>query len=276
VPVVSYKPGCPFALRLRALLSLHRVPHTAVRFRDDEIGAAQVRDVNGGNEISPTVRVGERWLTNPSWRQVADAAQVIPASIIGTVRYQPGCGVILWSSIVHRGERSGDGRADVVGQRWSKSSGIVVGVCAVATAVSLAGCGSSATSDGTAGSSAGSTGAASAKACSAFSAAEVAAFVGVQVGAPQVNGPGGTQCQWTAADGDVNAAVQIVPLDYWEPHSTVTVPGVDGASYVTQALGGWEAGAKEGSTQVVLVSLTGPKVSKDTVTEFLVQALSRL
>lgn len=31
----------------------------------------QVRAINDGNEISPTVRVGDIWLTNPRWRQVA-------------------------------------------------------------------------------------------------------------------------------------------------------------------------------------------------------------
>lgn len=75
--LVYYKPGCPFGIRLRAMLTVHRIPHVSVRFRDDEAAAAQVRDVNGGNEISPTVRTGERWLTNPSWREVAEAARGI-------------------------------------------------------------------------------------------------------------------------------------------------------------------------------------------------------
>ena len=50
-PVVYFKPGCPFGIRLRTALTLHRVPHRSVRFRDDEDGAARVRDVNDGNEI---------------------------------------------------------------------------------------------------------------------------------------------------------------------------------------------------------------------------------
>ena len=72
-PVVYFKPGCPFGIRLRAALTLHRVPHRSVRFRDDEDGAARVRDVNDGNEISPTVHLAGRWLTNPGWREVRDA-----------------------------------------------------------------------------------------------------------------------------------------------------------------------------------------------------------
>ena len=72
-PVVYFKPGCPFGIRLRSALTLHRVPYRSVRFRDDEKGAARVRDVSNGNEISPTVNVAGRWLTNPSWREVKDA-----------------------------------------------------------------------------------------------------------------------------------------------------------------------------------------------------------
>ena len=68
--VVYYKPGCPFGIRLRTALALHHVPFTSVRLQDDAAGAAQVRAVNSGNEISPTVHVNGRWLTNPSWREV--------------------------------------------------------------------------------------------------------------------------------------------------------------------------------------------------------------
>ncbi len=73
-PVVYFKPGCPFGIRLRIALTLHRVPHRSVRFRDDEEGAARVRDANHGNEVSPTVRIAGRWLTNPGWREVRDAS----------------------------------------------------------------------------------------------------------------------------------------------------------------------------------------------------------
>lgn len=74
-PVGYYKPGCPFGLRLRAMLALRRIPHSSVRFRDDGGEAAQVRGANGGNDISPTVRIGDRWPTNPSWQVVADASR---------------------------------------------------------------------------------------------------------------------------------------------------------------------------------------------------------
>ena len=72
--VVYYKPGCPFGIRLRTALVLHGIPFRSVRFRDDADGAAQVRAATGGNEISPTAHVGDRWLVNPGWREVAKAA----------------------------------------------------------------------------------------------------------------------------------------------------------------------------------------------------------
>jgi len=76
--VVYFRPGCPFGIRLRTALTLHRVPFRSVRFRDDEDGAARVRDMNDGNEISPTVNIAGRWLINPSWRGVRDAAANAP------------------------------------------------------------------------------------------------------------------------------------------------------------------------------------------------------
>jgi glutaredoxin len=70
--VVYYRPGCPFAVRLRVALTLRRVPFTSVRFRADEAAAATVRELNGGNEMSPTVRIGDVYLTNPAAREVVE------------------------------------------------------------------------------------------------------------------------------------------------------------------------------------------------------------
>ncbi|PWW21211.1 glutaredoxin [Geodermatophilus normandii] len=74
-PVTVYvKPGCPFSAKLRATMTLARVPHRAVRFSDDPEGAAAVRAHHPeGWEVSPTVVVGGRYLTNPSLREVRAA-----------------------------------------------------------------------------------------------------------------------------------------------------------------------------------------------------------
>jgi len=76
---VYYKPGCPFGIRLRLSLRLHGVHFRAVRFRDDEEGASRVREVSHGCEISPTVLVNGRWLTNPHWSEVRRAADTAAA-----------------------------------------------------------------------------------------------------------------------------------------------------------------------------------------------------
>ena len=73
MPIVYYKPGCPFGIRLRLSLRLHGAAFHAVRFRDDQEGAAMVRALNHGDEISPTVRVDDTWLINPHWREVVHA-----------------------------------------------------------------------------------------------------------------------------------------------------------------------------------------------------------
>jgi mycoredoxin len=74
IPILYYRPGCPYSTKLRAQLTLARVPHRSVRFRDDEEGAAEVRARHEkGYELSPTVVVGNEHLTNPSVRQVREA-----------------------------------------------------------------------------------------------------------------------------------------------------------------------------------------------------------
>ncbi|RFU19161.1 glutaredoxin domain-containing protein [Geodermatophilus marinus] len=74
VPVVFHTPGCPFSTKLRLRMRLARLPHRSVRFRDDEDGAAAVRAHHPqGWELSPTVVVGDRYLFNPSLREVREA-----------------------------------------------------------------------------------------------------------------------------------------------------------------------------------------------------------
>ena len=73
--IVYFKPGCPFGIRLRIALRMRNISYVGIRFRDDEPGAAQVRAVNDGHEISPTVRVGDLWLTNPRSVEVAAAVR---------------------------------------------------------------------------------------------------------------------------------------------------------------------------------------------------------
>ena len=72
--VVYWRPGCPYCARLRTRLALGRVPYTAVDIHQDPDAAAAVREHNGGDELVPTVRLdGDRWLSNPTYRQLRAA-----------------------------------------------------------------------------------------------------------------------------------------------------------------------------------------------------------
>ncbi|MFI7012391.1 glutaredoxin domain-containing protein [Streptomyces sp. NPDC050145] len=65
-PVVYWRPGCAYCLRLRARLGRRaRRVHWVDIWRDPE-GAAAVRAVNGGDETVPTVVVAGRAHTNPA------------------------------------------------------------------------------------------------------------------------------------------------------------------------------------------------------------------
>ena len=68
--VMYTRPGCPFSAKLRLKLGLARIPYTTVNIWQDPEAAALVRSVNDGNELVPTVRIGETFLSNPTVRQV--------------------------------------------------------------------------------------------------------------------------------------------------------------------------------------------------------------
>ena len=72
---VYWRPGCPYSARLRARLRLARIPFDAVNIWEDGEAAAIVRSVNGGNELVPTVRIGDRFMSNPSFREVRAAVR---------------------------------------------------------------------------------------------------------------------------------------------------------------------------------------------------------
>ena len=74
-PVVIFRPGCSFCLRLLFSLGLHasrRVHWVDVR-RDREASRA-VRAAAGGDETVPTVLLDGRWVVNPERAVVREAA----------------------------------------------------------------------------------------------------------------------------------------------------------------------------------------------------------
>jgi mycoredoxin len=60
-------------MRLRANLRLARIPYLPVNIREDAEAAAVVRSVNDGDELLPTVRIGDTFLSNPSLGEVRAA-----------------------------------------------------------------------------------------------------------------------------------------------------------------------------------------------------------
>ncbi|MER7725058.1 glutaredoxin domain-containing protein [Streptomyces sp. NPDC096323] len=68
-PVVYWRPGCTYCLRLRSRLGRRARQLHWVNIWKDPDGAAAVRAANGGNETVPTVVVAGESHTNPdpSW-----------------------------------------------------------------------------------------------------------------------------------------------------------------------------------------------------------------
>lgn len=67
---VLWRPGCPYCSALRRDLDRRGVPARWRNIWEDERARSLVRAANNGNETVPTVRVGDRTLTNPRWAQL--------------------------------------------------------------------------------------------------------------------------------------------------------------------------------------------------------------
>ncbi|MFD8045557.1 glutaredoxin domain-containing protein [Streptomyces chartreusis] len=71
-PVVYWRPGCPYCMRLRVRLGRAARQAHWVNIWRDPAGAAAVRAVNDGNETVPTVVVAGQSHTNPDPKWVRD------------------------------------------------------------------------------------------------------------------------------------------------------------------------------------------------------------
>ncbi len=65
-PIVYWRPGCPFCIRLRTTLRRDAARLQWVDIWRDPAGAATVRGITGGDETVPTVVAGERTFVNPA------------------------------------------------------------------------------------------------------------------------------------------------------------------------------------------------------------------
>jgi glutaredoxin len=71
-PIVYWRPGCPFCMRLRASIGRDAGRLHWVDIWADPDGAASVRAVADGNETVPTVVHGNQAMVNPKPEQVRE------------------------------------------------------------------------------------------------------------------------------------------------------------------------------------------------------------
>lgn len=69
-PIVYWRPGCPFCVRLRLRLGRDARRASWVNIWVDPAGAAAVRAVTGGDETVPTVVWGSASMVNPDPREL--------------------------------------------------------------------------------------------------------------------------------------------------------------------------------------------------------------
>ena len=79
-----WRPGCPFCMGLERALSDAEVPFEKLNIWENPDFAAFVRSVADGNEVVPTVRIGESSLVNPNLDEVvqtmkAETPHLVPA-----------------------------------------------------------------------------------------------------------------------------------------------------------------------------------------------------
>lgn len=71
---VYWRPRCGYCETLKQELTAHGVPFDDVDIWNDRPKADVVREATGGDEVVPTVQVGERFLVNPSVQEVVAAS----------------------------------------------------------------------------------------------------------------------------------------------------------------------------------------------------------
>ena len=62
---VYWRPMCGYCSTLKSALDERGIAYESVDIWSDRAQAAVVAEANGGDELVPTVRVGQRYLPNP-------------------------------------------------------------------------------------------------------------------------------------------------------------------------------------------------------------------
>ena len=67
---VYWRPMCGYCESLKRSLERREIAYDAVNIWEDRSQAEVVKAANGGDELVPTVRIGETFMPNPSLDQV--------------------------------------------------------------------------------------------------------------------------------------------------------------------------------------------------------------
>ena len=71
---IYWRPMCGYCETLKGELNRRGVPYDTIDIWEDRSQAEVVRQATGGDEIVPTVQVGDLFLVNPSADEVLEAA----------------------------------------------------------------------------------------------------------------------------------------------------------------------------------------------------------
>lgn len=77
---VYWRPMCGYCEILKSALTGRDVTYEAVDIWADRSSAEVVKRANNGDELVPTVRIGQRFLANPSVDEVLDALGELEAA----------------------------------------------------------------------------------------------------------------------------------------------------------------------------------------------------
>jgi len=112
--------------------------------------------------------------------------------------------------------------------------------------------------------------------CRLFTPAEIATFVGVQVG-PGENAAGGAGCSWFDKDDEASAMVTVVPPSYFPQPTLVKgfrrLPDVGSKGWVAPDQG-WSAGALVQDVAVVVV-ISGKAATEASAVRLLQEVIKR-
>ena len=70
-----WRPMCGYCMTLKKELEKREIPFESVNIWEQRDQAEIVREANGGDELVPTVQVGDKFYANPSLAEVLTAVE---------------------------------------------------------------------------------------------------------------------------------------------------------------------------------------------------------